>query len=270
MSNIISMAGQRGEFKAGGRWAPTANVSLAAAALEQALHRSANLPGMVVLYGPSGGGKSMAASYCANKFEGVYVECRSYFTRKTFVEAILKEMGVKADRTLAEMMEQAAEQLDLSQRPLIIDEMDHLVDKNAIEIVRDLHEMCHATMLLIGEDQFPGKLLRRSERFHNRVLHWLRAQPTSIADCRQLARFYVRGAENKEIAVADDLQQVLLKASGALARRVCVNLEKVRQHCAKQGLKQIDLETWGKRPFYTGEAPRRRPGSDDDATGRDE
>lgn len=261
MGNVVSMDKSGGNFKGGGRWAPTANVSLAAGALEHALNRSPNLPGIVVLYGASGLGKSMAASFCANKFEAVYVEARSYFTRKTFVEAILKEMGIRPGRTLGEMMGQAAEQLDLSQRPLIIDEMDHLIDRNALELVRDLHEMCRATMLLIGEDQFPGKLLRRSERFHNRVLTWLLAQPTGLPDCRQLARFYLQG-----IDIEDDLLAAVIKASGGLARRVCVNLELVRQRCVKQGLKKIDLEVWGRRNFYTGDAPRRRPGQDDDRT----
>ena len=244
----------------GGRWAPTANISLASAALEHALNRSANLPGIVALYGPSGWGKSMAASYCANKFEGVYVECRSYFAKKTFVLAILKEMGIRPGRTLAELMEQAAEQLDLSQRPLIIDEMDHLVDRNVIEIVRDLHEMSRATILLIGEEHFPRKLLRQSERFHNRVLTWLPAQPANLADCRQLAKFYA-----PEHPIGDAMLKLIVKASGGTARRMCVNIEQVRQHCVKQGLKEIDADDWGNRSLYTGEAPRRGPGPDDEA-----
>ena len=243
----------------GGRWAPTANLSQASAALEHALNRSANLPGIVAYCGPSGVGKSMAASYCANKFEGVYVECRSFFTKKAFVFAVLKEMGIRPARTLAEMMDQAAEQLDLSQRPLIIDEMDHMVDRNAIEIVRDLYEMSRATILLIGEEHFPSKLLRQSERFHNRVLTWLPAQPASLADCRQLAKFYA-----PEHGIDDGMLKLILKASGGTARRICVNIELVRQHCVKQGLKEIDAEEWGKRPLYTGDAPRRPSGPDDE------
>ena len=39
-----------------------ANVSLAVKALERAIDRPAHLPGMVVLYGPSGWGKSTAAA----------------------------------------------------------------------------------------------------------------------------------------------------------------------------------------------------------------
>lgn len=263
MGNVVSMDKGSASFNRGsGRWAPTANISLVTGAVEEALSRSPNLPGIVVLYGASGLGKTMAASFCANKFEGIHVEAHSYFNRKNFVLAILKEMGIRPGRTLGEMMEQAAEQLDLSGRPLIIDEGDHLMQRNIIELVRDLHEMAHATILLIGEDQFPGKLLRYSERFHNRVLGWCLAQPTGLSDARQLARFYL-----SPIEVEDDLLAAVVKASGGLARRVCVNLELVRQHCVKRGLKKIDLTAWGKRPFYTGEAPRRGLRRDPDEDG---
>jgi DNA transposition AAA+ family ATPase len=196
----------------------------------------------------------MAASYCMNKFDGVYVVCRSFFTKKTFVEAILREMGIKPGRTIAEMMEQASEQLELSGKPLIIDEMDHLVDRNALEIVRDLHEMARCSMLLIGEELFPKKLKRRSERFHNRVLVWQPAQPCSREDVHQLAQFYCPG-----VTIADELLDFIRKSAGSVARVICVNLDAVREYCAKEGVRKIDLEAWGKRSLYTGDAPAREP-----------
>ncbi len=251
--NIISMDVKRGEFKGGGRWAALKNVTLTMKAVERAMKRSPNLPGIVVLHGPSGWGKSMAAAYCANRFEGVYVECRSYFTKKTFAQSILKEMGLRAGRTISEMMEQIAEQLDLSGRPLILDEMDHLVDRNMIEIVRDLHEMSRSTLLLIGEEQFPRKLLRRSERFHNRVLEWVQAQPASREDCRSLAEFYCT------LPIADDLLEHFRERCRGVTRYICVNLDRAREAGQTGALKKIDLAAWGKREVYSGDAPARRP-----------
>ena len=252
MSNVLSMEGKRGEFKGGGRWAPLKNVSLAAKAVERALTRSPNLPGIVALCGPSGWGKSMAASYCANRFEGVYVECRSQFRAKSFCEAVLKEMGIRPERTIMDMMNQVAEQLDLSQRPLIIDEGDHLVDRSLIELVRDLHEMSRTTMLLVGEENFPRKVQARSERFYNRVLVWVLAQACSREDARSLAEFYCAGVE-----VAGDLLDRVREASKGVVRTVCVNLDEIRAHCQEAGLKKIDLAAWGRREIYSADAPRR-------------
>lgn len=254
VSNIVSMDGKRGEFKVGGRWAPLKNVTLTAKAVERALHRSPNLPGLVVLYGPSGWGKSMAASYCANRFEGVYVECRKHFTCKTMLLAILREMGIRPARTISEMMDQVAEQLDLSQRPLILDEGDRLVERNLIEHVRDLHEMTRTTILIVGEEQFPRKLRAISERTDNRVLVWTPAQPCSREDVRSLADFYCSGVD-----IDIDLLDRVREASRGTARRICVNLDAIRAHCQEAGLKKIGLDAWGKRELYSGDAPVRRP-----------
>ncbi|MCC7484589.1 MAG: ATP-binding protein [Burkholderiales bacterium] len=251
-NTVVSMDARRGEFKREGRWAPLRNVMLASRAVNRAMNREPSLPGIVVLYGPSGWGKSMAASYCANKHDGFYVVCRSYFTKKSFVETILREMGIRPARTVGDMMEQAATQLDLSGRPLIIDEMDHLVDRNMIEIVRDLHEMSRSTFLLIGEEQFPRKLRARSERFHNRVLVWQPAQPASREDARDLAQFYVPGVE-----IGEDLLDNVRRRSGNVARVICVNLDAIREHCQKAGLRKINLEAWGDRNLFTGDAPAR-------------
>jgi hypothetical protein len=251
MGDVLSLGKDGSSVKGEGRWAPLRNVQLCSRALERALNREPNLPGIVAFTGYSGLGKSMAASYCANKFDGFYVECRSYFTKKNFVEAILKEMGIRPARTVGGMMEQAAEQLDLSQRPLIVDEFDHALKRAAAELVRDLHEMARATILLIGEENMPRDLLRL-ERFHNRVLVWELAQPCSTDDVQRLANYYCPG-----IAIDADLQARIREASGGVARRVCVNLDMIRDLCQKDGTKKMSLADWGKRAFYSGNAPQR-------------
>ena len=253
MGNVVNINDTAPPGKAEGRWAPLRNVQLCSRALERALNREPNLPGLVCVAGPSGYGKSMAASFCANKFSGFYVECRSYFTKKVFIEMVLKEMGIRPGRTVAEMMAQAAEQLDLSGRPLILDEADKLVDRHMIEMVRDLHEMARATILLIGEEDLPRKLLKY-ERVHNRVLVWELAQPCGTDDVTRLAAYYCPG-----ITIDADLQARIREVSQGVARRVCVNLDLVRDECAKTGAKKMSLADWGKRAFYTGNpTPRGR------------
>jgi hypothetical protein len=243
-------------IKPGGRWAPLTNLALCTAAVQRAMNREPNLPGIVCLSGPSGYGKSMATSYCANHFGGFYVECRSFFTRKTLVEAILREMDVKPGRTLGEMMHQASQQLDLSQRPLMLDQFDDIVDKgNTLEIVRDLYEMARTTILIVGEENLPKKLLNW-ERFHNRVLVWQLAQPASIGDARKLADFYCPAFE-----ITDDLLERVVETSRAVPRRICVNIDAIRDYCTKNPppKDKATLEFWGKRQLYSGDAPARRP-----------
>jgi len=232
--------------------APITNVAMCSAAMTRAIERSGHLPGMVTLYGPSGWGKSTAAGYTANKLHCYYVECKSSWTRKALLIAILKEMGIQPAKTLYEMTDQVSEQLVLSGRPLIIDEMDHIVDKKATEIVRDIYEGSHAAILLVGEEQLPSKL-KAWERFHGRMLEWIPAQPASIDDASHLARLYCGGVE-----ISTDLLAKVHELSHGSVRRIAVNLDMIRAEAGKAGWMGVDLATWGTRAFYTGEAPKRR------------
>jgi hypothetical protein len=234
-------------------FAPLRNVLIATRTLDHLVNRAPGLPGMGVLSGPSGYGKSCAATSAANRFRAYHVEIRSYFTKKSLLMSILDEMGIKHGKTIYEMMNQICEQLGNSRRPLILDEFDHAVDRvGLVELVRDLYEGSQAAMLLILEEQGPRKL-KRWERFHNRVLEWQLAEPSDLADATKLAKLYA-----PDVSIDEDLLAKIVDATRGVTRRVCVNIEFIRQEAKKSGAKSISLKAWGARALYTGEAPTRR------------
>lgn len=235
-----------------GGYAEITNIRLCDVALERAIERTQSLPGMVCLYGPSGFGKSVAALLVANSRRAYYIQAKSVWTKKHTLTAILHEMGITPAATIPMMMDQAAQELAMSGRPLIVDEMDHLVEKKAVELIRDLYEASQAPILLIGEEQLPNKL-KRWERFHGRVLAWIPAQPISLEDAKKLLPIYAHG-----INVEDDMIKHLVHISGGSVRRVAVNLEAIREKAIEYGWETVDRRTWGKTELYTGEAPKRR------------
>ncbi|HWP00026.1 MAG TPA: ATP-binding protein [Methylococcus sp.] len=228
------------------------NMALCDVAIERALSRSASLPGLVVFYGPSGWGKSFSANHIANRRRAYYVQAKSVWSKKHTLQAILREMGITPAGTIADMADQVAEQLAASGRPLVVDEMDHLVDRNAVELIRDLYEASRAPILLIGEERLPQKL-KKWERFHGRVLAWVPAQPVTLDDARKLAPLYC-----PQVKVADDMLVKLVELSHGSVRRVCVNLEHIQETALTSGMEVVDVDNWGKRELYTGEAPSRR------------
>lgn len=232
--------------------APLTNVALIYTALERAMNRQSHLPGMVTVYAPSGWGKTFGATYAANKTHGYYVEAKSGWTRKAIVLSILREMGIEPAVTIFEMTEQVSEQLAVSNKPLIIDEADHIVEKKAIELIRDIYEGSAAAIMLIGEERLPTKL-RKWERVHGRMLDFVAAQPPSIADAKQLRKFYC-----KDIEIDDDLLAMVHDKSSASVRRICVNLARIEEEAKAQGLKKIGTKEWGNRELFTGEAQARR------------
>ena len=231
---------------------PLTNVGLLSAAIDRALQRPVGLPGLVVMYGKSGLGKSIAAAYAANLHRAYYVECRETGSKKSLLLAILREMSVSPARTLSEMVDQVAEQISRSGRPLIVDDVQYLLEKSAANLLTDLYNASQGTIVLIGEENVSTGLARL-ERLHNRVLEWVPAQAASLADVKRLA------AESyPKLQLADDLLADLLHAVGGCLRRVAVNLYRVNGEATASGLTSIDLAGWGKRGWFTGEAPARR------------
>lgn len=231
--------------------APLPNVIAFAELLDRLMNRTPGLPGMACFYGPSGFGKTCAAIYGANLHRAYHVQVKSAWTRKHLCQVILREMGIRPAGTIPEMIEEIGKQLSLSGRPLIIDEADLLVKKGMIEIVRDIYETSLAAIILIGEEGLPA-MLKQWERVHGRMLDWVQALPGELKDVRHLVGRYCPRVE-----IADDLIQALCDASAGSVRRICVNLDLVREAAETQGLDKIGRADF-KRNFFTGNPPGAR------------
>jgi hypothetical protein len=235
--------------------APLTNVAACLSAVRAARERTHGLPGLVVLHGPSGWGKSTAAAYTAVQLRAYYVQCQTLWSRADFIGALAREMGLPVKGTVARIADTVAEQLTLSDRPLLIDEAHVLVERaTGAGALKDLHDSTAGTILLIGEEMLPQSMTRY-ERLHGRVLDWVSAQPCSVADSRALTRIYAAGVE-----IADDLLEDLARSAKGSVRRVCVNLDRIRSEARALGWPRVDRTLWGNRPIYTGEPPARRIG----------
>ncbi len=234
------------------RLAATANRDLVAVAAEKLLSRVDGLPGIGVLYGEAGRGKTLACTALAAHSHGYYVQMKSAWNRKTLLEKILLAMDIRPASTIPQRLDQVCEQLASSRRPLIIDEFDFcLRADNLVELVRDIYEGSLGTLLLVGEERLPQKL-KRWERFHSRVLAWIPARPVSLDDARLLAPLYC-----PEVLLDDALLTRLVELAHGSVRRVCVNLTRIHEEAMLQAETAMTLERWGERGWYTGEAPRR-------------
>lgn len=225
------------------------NVALADSAIGRALTAPRHLPRMLCFSGKSGYGKTSAAAFIRSRYRAYYVECKSTWTRKKLLEDILKDMGIPPAKTIYDMCDQVCMQLATSGRPLIIDEMDFLVDKQAVEIVRDIYDGSKGVVMIIGEEQMPAKL-QRWERFHGRIMEWVQAKPADIDDAMLLAEFYCN-----RVRVGADIIALIHEKSEGSVRRICVNLELVQAKALQVGLDAVTLADLPDLTLYTGKAP---------------
>lgn len=232
--------------------APLRNVGALVELVARVQERGVGLPGMATFYGPSGYGKTTAAVYAANKFRAYTVQVKSAWTAKKLCASILQDLAVPPARTVADMVDQISEEIARSGRPLLIDEADHLVARGMIEIVRDIYESSGAAIILIGEELLPQKL-QKWERVHGRMLDWVGAQPGDLGDVTHLAKIYCAGVEMDE-----EFKARLLKVSNASIRRICINLDRVREFAKTNSKTEVTAKDWAKADFFTGHAPAPR------------
>ncbi len=235
----------------GGNISPTSNIALTHTLMSTLVSRASGLPGIGVLYGASGLGKSTGAAFASNPttFNGLYVSCRSFETRKSLAEMICKTLGIVPKGNIPALVESIIETLAIAGRPLIVDEVDHIAESRTLELLRDIHDASGAPLLLIGEEGLPSAL-KKHERFDNRVLVWQPAAPCSPKDVEALCKQYA-----PKIIFSADLQKKLLAECEGRTRRVVVNIENIKRHAEAKGIAQVDADCGVK--LYTGRAPGR-------------
>lgn len=235
---------------------PIKNVAAFMAMTQRLIDRDPALPGFAVCHSYSGLGKTWASIFTQNRTGALRVEVGDSWTRRSFLAAVLTELGRAPTAKRATVPDMAREAIGLMgddpRRPLIVDEADKLVDKGFIELVRELQERSGAPVILIGEEKLPTKLLA-IERMHNRVLDWFAAQPCDLDDARQLANAFA-----PKLTVDDDLLAAIVTQSMGRARRIVVNLSRAVEQARNKGKHRIDLGLWGDASFFTGEPPLTR------------
>jgi hypothetical protein len=230
------------------------NVASFMAMAQRLIERDPHLPGIGVCSSPSGFGKTWASIFAQNKTGAIRVEVGDTWTKRTLLANILKELGepVRGRTPAAEMAEKVIIALgNEPARPLIVDEADKCVDRNMIETIRELHEHSGAPIILIGEERLPGKLLA-VERVHNRVLHWMQAQPCDADDVHLLAKAFA-----PQLTIYGDLLDAIRAQSMGRARRIVVNISNVAEFCRNKNLTKVSVEQY-RGDFYTGEPPAPR------------
>lgn len=231
----------------------TKNLARLSDASEMLLRRAPGLPGMALVHGETGAGKTTAVAWMVNRYNGVYVRALAAWTPAAMFTAILRELGHHAHGSCSQMVGDIIEALAMSGRPLFIDEADYLVDsKRMSESLRDIHDMTTAPVVLVGMAGIDQRLSSRKQ-LTGRVLQDVRFEALDREDAIAIARALC------EVKVKVDLLDAAHRATGGYVRNLVVALARFEEYAKSRGMDSIGLDDWGKRDFITGAAPKVHP-----------
>ncbi|PSU49451.1 DNA transposition protein [Photobacterium frigidiphilum] len=230
---------------------PVKNVARLASAYQALEDRPFNTPGMGLVWGDSGLGKTTATTWLINRCNGVYVRALALWNASAMIRAIAEELDLDTKGTRAALEMRVIEKLAETQRPLFVDEADHIVgNEQMMETLRDIHDLSTVPVLMIGMGQMRKKIARYAQ-LENRIMHWIEFAPCDHDDAVTMAKGMC------EVEIQDDLLNELIAATRGEIRRLVVGLAQIEQEAKIQGLSMIGKSQF-KRDFFLGHRPTKR------------
>lgn len=208
---------------------------------------------MGVLFGYSGWGKTMAAAYTCDKYDGIFLTANRTWTPGVMLKLLARELGIEhLERTAADRLDQITAALNNYRRPVVIDEFDQVEHCKWIELIRTIYDQTKVPFLLVGEESLPAKLQRRRQ-FHNRIRVHMPAQPCSLPDALVLRDHYCQQAH-----IAEDLVAAIVSTCNGVTRYIANNLIEAESEALKRQKSTITLADWGDLPIQSGQVQTRR------------
>jgi DNA transposition AAA+ family ATPase len=123
--------------------------------------REEGLPGMGLVHGFSGAGKSRAVTQLIQANNGVYVRAMALWSPGQLCASIAQAIGLDQVNGSNKCLMAVLDRLSLTSRPLFVDEADYLfANLRSVETLRDIHDYCNVPVVLIGMDGIERKVLR--------------------------------------------------------------------------------------------------------------
>lgn len=239
---------------------PVKNVSRLKTAGEALIQRSYGMPGMGLIWGPTGYGKTTAATWFINQCHGVYVRAIELWSPSGMLDAIARELDLDPKGSNGKKIDQLVQKFAETGRPLFVDEADYVVERKLLtNTLRDIHDLSTVPVILIGMHGIERRI-RGNEQFTGRIAQWVAFEGADADDARLLADGLC------EVVVEQDLLNVLQTAAtpkqlknagGAELRRLLVGLAQIEGYAKARGMDSIGLNEWPDgRDFFLGQAAR--------------
>ena len=229
----------------------TSNVAALAAAMEALAERSPSQPGVVLVYGETGFGKTIGTRHLAVRDDALFITAMPFWSPHAMLSKLMQELHQAPRPRTAAMFDEIARELVVKPRAIFLDEADCIVDKQElVEMLRILHDLTAVALVIAGMAEFRKKLYRRPQ-LARRIQHEIQFKPLSGADARKIA------GERCEYRIADDLIEALNRRAQGSAGLLVNELERAERFARKHAGNVLSLADYRERLGGYADAPRK-------------
>jgi hypothetical protein len=192
-------------------------------------------PGIGVVQGEAGRGKTMAATEWHAVNGGVFLRAMEGWTQHAFMQSLTWELTGDRPTGVERCRQRLMRQLGDTPQVIIVDEADRL-QIGRIEDLRDIHDMTGCPVLLIGEEGLYPRLHAR-RRIYSRVTQVVDFQPVSAEDCLLFAH------QAAALHLTPEAAHRLAQIAGGSFRMVFGFLLRLEDYAKAQQCDDVDVKT---------------------------
>lgn len=220
--------------------APVKNIRHLDEAADALTTRAPGVPGMGIVWGPTGYGKTTAAARLRNNVDGVYVRANALWTPRAMLEALAKELRREWRGSCARTLDAICEDLERAPRPVLLDEADYVLrTSRMVDALRDLHDATTAPVIMIGMPPIE-RAIKRWPQVMGRLQQWVEFKAADLEDASVIARTLC------EVGIDEGLLERLHREAGGEIRRIVVGLSRIEQFARTRGLDPVTSDAWGR------------------------
>ena len=167
----------------------TNNVKRFITMMNNLQNRAEGVPGMGLVYGEPGLGKTQAIKWWAFKNDAILIRCNQMMSARWLLKEILDYMSEIKPYSISDAFDEVIRNLIQTPRVLIVDEVDYLtMDKNkSIEILRDIHDKTNIPVVLVGMTNAHSRL-KKFSHLYDRLSEIVKFERFSKADIKTIVK----------------------------------------------------------------------------------
>jgi DNA transposition AAA+ family ATPase len=222
--------------------------------LYQALEgRSKNVPGIGLVVGEAGIGKTTSVTWLQNQTNCVVVECSSLWTPYSMLSDIADDLGVANGGGAQRLLNRLVERFAATRRGLVLDEAEERLflpgrkHLQMVDVLRSIHDRTGVPLVFVGYQ----KMLRTVTAFpqlEGRVSQSCEFERLDFEDTKLFVEAIVPG-----LTLTPDLQRVLFTSTQGRPRQTITAVENLRNEAAANQWEVVGVAEWGDRKFFPGD-----------------
>ncbi|MBW2090934.1 MAG: ATP-binding protein [Deltaproteobacteria bacterium] len=215
---------------------PTNNYHVLVKAIDALKNRDPSLPGLGLIYGRWGLGKTEAIEHYYGESNIYYVRVmRTWRVRDLLRDGICEEYKIYPEYRTVDCFKQVCKEIRRRGEPLFIDEADYVFKHSMmLDVLRDIHDTTRVPIILVGMEEICGKLGKFGQ-------FWSRILPAGIVEFKPLLppEMSLITKEWCDLEIAPEAAEIICRFTEGDFRYVVGYLLELEKACAVNKTREI-------------------------------